>query len=214
MLGYESTLQEPLEQMISATRAVAAGTERALIVADLPFGTYEASPAQAFESGAALMRAGAHAVKFEGGVRVAPQIQLLAANGIPVMAHLGFTPQSVHSLGGNRVQAREESAAGALLADAHAVAQAGAFALVLELIPSAVASHVTGQVPIPTIGIGAGSGCDGQVLVWTDMAGMDEWAPSFVRRFGDVRGALTGAAQGYAAAVRDRSYPGPEHSFH
>jgi 3-methyl-2-oxobutanoate hydroxymethyltransferase len=159
------------------------------------------------------MKAGAHAVKFEGGARVAAHISLLASSGVPVMAHLGFTPQSVHALGGNRVQGRDEAGAAQLLADAAAVQEAGAFAVVLELIPADVAAQATAALAIPTIGIGAGPACDGQVLVWTDMAGLDEWAPSFVRRFGNLRSDLAQAAGAYAQAVRGGAYPDEEHSF-
>jgi 3-methyl-2-oxobutanoate hydroxymethyltransferase len=213
MLGLATTLPVTLDQMESATRAVAAGASRAFIVADLPFGTYETGPEQAFLSATRLMKAGAHAVKFEGGARVAPQIRLLSQSGIPVMAHLGFTPQSVNALGGNRVQGRGHGAAVELAEDALAVEQAGAFAVVLELVPAELATSVTARMDIPTIGIGAGNGTDGQVLVWTDMAGVDAWAPSFVRRFGTIRQDLTDAATAYAAAVRDATYPDSEHSF-
>ncbi|MDR2381080.1 MAG: 3-methyl-2-oxobutanoate hydroxymethyltransferase [Bifidobacteriaceae bacterium] len=213
VLGYDTTLPVTLDDVVRATRAVAAGARRAMIVADLPFGTYEASPAQCFASAVLLMKAGAQGVKFEGGARVAAQIKLLSESGIPVMAHLGFTPQSVNTLGGNRVQGRDEASAAALADDALAVQEAGAFALVLELVPAALAAQITAQLTIPTVGIGAGSGTDGQVLVWTDMAGMGDWAPSFVRRFGDVGAALRSAANAYALAVRSATYPDPDHSF-
>ncbi|MDR0366768.1 MAG: 3-methyl-2-oxobutanoate hydroxymethyltransferase, partial [Bifidobacteriaceae bacterium] len=154
-----------------------------------------------------------HAVKFEGGRRVAPHIALLSQSGVPVMAHLGFTPQSVHALGGNRVQGRDQDSADRLLADALAVQEAGAFALVLELVPTDLAASVTERLDIPTIGIGAGPGTDGQVLVWTDMAGLGPWQPSFVRRFGEVGAALADAATAYRSAVRDGSYPDQAHSF-
>ncbi|MDR1825520.1 MAG: 3-methyl-2-oxobutanoate hydroxymethyltransferase [Bifidobacteriaceae bacterium] len=213
MLGMDNTLPVTLDQMVSATAAVAVGARRALVVADLPFGTYETGPEQAFLSAARLVKAGAQAVKFEGGARVAAQIRLLSQSGIPVMAHLGFTPQSINALGGTRVQGKDDASAEVLLRDALAVQEAGAFALVLELVPADVAERVTAALEIPTIGIGAGAGCDGQVLVWTDMAGLDEWAPSFVKRFGDLRAALTEAASAYAAEVRAGTYPDPAHSF-
>ncbi|MDR3360027.1 MAG: 3-methyl-2-oxobutanoate hydroxymethyltransferase [Bifidobacteriaceae bacterium] len=213
VLGYDTTLPVTLDDAVRATRAVAAGTSRALIVADLPFGTYEASPEQSFASAAQVMRAGAQAVKFEGGARVAPQIELLAGAGVPVMAHLGFTPQSVNTLGGNRVQGRDQASAEALAADALAVQEAGAFAVVLELIPADLAASVTASLDIPTIGIGAGPGTDGQVLVWTDMAGLGDWSPSFARRFGEVGTALRVAADAYADAVRTGAYPDADHSF-
>jgi 3-methyl-2-oxobutanoate hydroxymethyltransferase len=213
MLGLDTTLPVTLDHMEAATRAVATGAHRAFVVADLPFGTYETGPEQAFASAARLMKAGAHAVKFEGGARVAPQIRLLSQSGIPVMAHLGFTPQSVNTLGGNRVQGRDEGSAVVLADDALAVERAGAFAVVLELVPAQLATGITERLTIPTIGIGAGAGTDGQVLVWTDMAGVDTWAPSFVRRFGNLRENLTEAATSYATAVRHGTYPDSEHSF-
>jgi 3-methyl-2-oxobutanoate hydroxymethyltransferase len=159
------------------------------------------------------MKAGAQAVKFEGGRRVAEQVALLTASGVPVVGHLGFTPQSVNAFGGNRVQARDEAGAHDLLSDAAALQAAGASAVVLEMVPASVAAQVTAELRIPTIGIGAGNACDGQVLVWTDMAGLDEWAPSFARRFGNLRANLTEAATAYASAVRDGTYPDESHSF-
>jgi 3-methyl-2-oxobutanoate hydroxymethyltransferase len=213
VLAYDTTLPVSLDDCVRATQAVAAGASRALVVSDLPFGTYEASPERCFDSAAALMKVGAEAVKFEGGARVAPQIELLSGAGIPVMAHLGFTPQSVNTLGGNRVQGRDAASAGRLLEDAQAVQAAGAFALVLELVPAPLAAQVTAALDIPTIGIGAGAGTDGQVLVWTDMAGMGDWQPSFVKRFGEVGAALRDAAAAYAAAVREAAYPDGAHSF-
>ncbi|MDR1799685.1 MAG: 3-methyl-2-oxobutanoate hydroxymethyltransferase [Bifidobacteriaceae bacterium] len=213
VLGMDNTLPVTLDQMVSATAAVAVGARRAMIVADLPFGTYETGPKQAFRSAARLIKAGANAVKFEGGARVAPQIQHLSQHGIPVMAHLGFTPQSINTLGGNRIQAKDDASAEVLLRDALSVQQAGAFAVVLELMPAQVAARVTAALEIPTIGIGAGAETDGQVLVWTDMAGLDDQAPTFVQRFGDLRAALLQATQAYAAAVRQGTYPDPEHSF-
>jgi 3-methyl-2-oxobutanoate hydroxymethyltransferase len=213
MLGYDTTLPVTLDDIARATAAVARGAHRALIVADLPFGTYEPSPERCFDSAAKLMRAGAHAVKLEGGARVAPQINLLTRSGIPVMAHLGFTPQSVNALGGNRVQGREAAQAAALTVDAEAVQAAGAFAIVLEMIPAFLAAELTARLAVPTVGIGAGAATDGQVLVWTDMAGLTGWAPKFARRFGEVGAALGDAARAYAEAVRDGAFPGPEHQF-
>ncbi|MDR1443191.1 MAG: 3-methyl-2-oxobutanoate hydroxymethyltransferase [Bifidobacteriaceae bacterium] len=213
VLGYDSTLPVTLDDSLRATRAVAAGSSRSLVVSDLPFGTYEASPEKCFDSAVALMKAGAEAVKFEGGARVAPQIHLLSQSGIPVMAHLGFTPQSVNTLGGNRVQGRDDASAKRLAEDALAVQDAGAFAVVLELMPATLAADLTARLDIPTIGIGAGPGTDGQVLVWTDMAGMGDWQPSFAQRFGEVGAALRVAAQAYGSAVRDGRYPSEEQSF-
>jgi 3-methyl-2-oxobutanoate hydroxymethyltransferase len=214
VLGHASTVPVTVEDILRMTAAVTRSTKRALIVADLPFGSYEASPHQAFETSVRMMKeGGAHAVKLEGGVRVAPQIRLLSENGIPVMAHIGFTPQSEHALGGFRVQGRGAGAE-QLLADAHAVQQAGAFAVVLEMVPAALAGQVTKELAIPTIGIGAGVDCDAQVLVWQDMAGLGSGRlPRFVKRYADLRGELLRAAREYADEVRDGSFPGPEHSF-
>ena len=213
MLGHDTTLPVELDEMVVATRSVARATTRALVVADLPFGTYEAGPAQALASAVRLMKAGANAVKLEGGRPRAHTVRALGEAGIPVVGHLGFTPQSVNRLGGFRVQGRGEEAAEALVADAVALAEAGAVAIVLEMVPEPVAARVTATVPVPTIGIGAGARCDGQVLVWTDMAGMTQWAPRFARRFGQVGQALRQAAQAYGEAVREGSFPTSEHSF-
>jgi 3-methyl-2-oxobutanoate hydroxymethyltransferase len=214
VLGHTSTVPVTVEDMLLLTKAVTRSTSRALIVADLPFGSYESGPQQAFETAVRLMKeGGAQAVKLEGGVRVAPQIELLTASGIPVMGHIGFTPQSEHVLGGYRVQGRGAGAE-QLLADAHAVQDAGAFAVVLEMVPAEIAGQVTKELAIPTIGIGAGADCDAQVLVWTDMAGLNGGRlPRFVKQYADLRGELLRAAQEYAAEVRDGVFPGPEHSF-
>ena len=212
-LGYDSTLPVSLDEMIVATRSVARAARRALVVADLPFGTYEASPQQALASAVRLVRAGANAVKFEGGRPRADTVRLLGQAGIPVIGHLGFTPQSVNALGGFRVQGRGEEAAETLLADAMALAEAGAAAIVLEIVPAPVAARITETCPAPIIGIGAGAQCDGQVLVWTDMAGMTDWAPRFARQFGQVGEALRQAAQAYGEAVREGAFPAEEHTF-
>ena len=206
MLGHDTTLPVELDEMVVATRSVARATTRALVVADLPFGTYEAGPEQALASAVRLMKAGANAVKLEGGRPRAHTVRALGEAGIPVVGHLGFTPQSVNRLGGFRVQGRGEEAAAAL-------AEAGAVAIVLEMVPEPVAARITELLAIPTIGIGAGARCDGQVLVWTDMAGMTDWAPRFARRFGRVGPALRQAAQAYGDAVREGSFPTSEHSF-
>jgi 3-methyl-2-oxobutanoate hydroxymethyltransferase len=213
MLGLGSTLGVTLDDIERATRAVTGAVHRALVVADLPFGTYEDSPAHAFASAARLMKAGAHAVKFEGGARVAGQVKLIAGAGVPVIGHLGFTPQSEHAMGGPRIQGRESGAAEALLADALALQDAGAAALVIELVPADVGAHLTRNLRIPTIGIGAGPHCDAQVLVWTDMAGLTPSPPRVVRTFGDLRRNLTDAASAYAQAVRSGTYPDSEHSY-
>lgn len=212
-LGYDSTLPVTLDEMVVATRAVASATSHALVVADLPFGTYEAGPEQALASAVRLVRVGANAVKLEGGHPRAATVRALTDAGVPVVGHLGFTPQSVNALGGFRVQGRGEEAADALVADALALAEAGAVALVLEMVPEALAARVTEVCPVPTIGIGAGARCDGQVLVWSDMAGMTDWAPRFARRFAEVGRVLQEAAEDYGRAVREGSFPAEEHWF-
>jgi 3-methyl-2-oxobutanoate hydroxymethyltransferase len=212
--GYESTLRITVDELIPLTRAVVAATSRALVVADLPFGSYQAGPEQALATAVRFMKeTGAHAVKLEGGRRVAPQVETLVSAGIPVMAHLGFTPQSEHALGGYRVQGRGD-AADELLEDAVALQAAGAFAVVLEMVPAVVAKRITGELLIPTIGIGAGPDCDAQVLVWQDMAGLRGGrTPRFVKRYADLRGVLEGAVAAFAEEVRTGAYPGPEHSY-
>ncbi len=214
VLGHTSTVPVTVEDMLVLVKAVTRSTKRSLIVADLPFGSYEASPQQAFATAVRMMKeGGAQAVKLEGGVRVAPQIQLLHDSGIPVMAHIGFTPQSEHALGGYRVQGRGAGAE-QLLADAHAVQEAGAFAVVLEMVPAEIAGQVTKELTIPTIGIGAGVDCDAQVLVWPDMAGFTGGrVPRFVKKYADLRAELLRAAREYADDVRGGAFPGPEHSF-
>jgi 3-methyl-2-oxobutanoate hydroxymethyltransferase len=214
VLGHTSTVPVTVEDLLLMTKAVTRSTTRVLVVADLPFGSYEAGPQQAFATSVRMMKeGGAQAVKLEGGARVAPQIRLLSENGVPVMAHVGFTPQSEHALGGYRVQGRGAGAE-QLLADAHAVQEAGAFAVVLEMVPAELAAKVTQELSIPTIGIGAGAGCDAQVLVWPDMAGLNGGrVPRFVKRYADLRGELLRAAREYADEVRGGVFPGPEHSF-
>lgn len=213
MLGHENTLPVTLDEMIPAARAVARGARRAFVVADLPFGTYEASPAQAHASAVRMMKeAGVHAVKIEGGRRIAAQVELLTQSGIPVVGHLGFTPQSENVLGGKRIQGRGD-AADRLKADALTLQDAGAVAVVLEMVPAPVARDVTEFLHIPTIGIGAGPDCDGQVLVWLDMAGMGDWSPRFAKQFGQVGEALGAAARDYVAEVTGGTFPGPEHSY-
>ncbi|MBU5423057.1 3-methyl-2-oxobutanoate hydroxymethyltransferase [Cellulomonas hominis] len=214
MLGHASPIPVTVDEMIPPTRAVVRATERALVVADLPFGTYEAGPEQARATAVRYLKeAGAHAVKFEGGERVAPQIRALTDAGVPVVAHLGFTPQSENALGGHRVQGRGDEAAERLAEDAVAVQEAGAVAVVLEMVPAPVAARITEVLRIPTIGIGAGPDCDGQVLVWTDMAGMADWQPRFAKVFAPVGELLGQAARAYAAEVRGGSFPDADHSF-
>ena len=209
ILGHSSTLPVTLEDMERATAAVARSTSRVMIVADLPFGTYEDSPEHAFASVARLMKAGAHAVKLEGGEARAHIIAALTAAGIPVCAHLGYTPQSENTLGGPRMQGRGDGA-DQLRRDSLAVQEAGAFAVVFEMVPAAIATELTQTLSIATIGIGAGPNTDGQVLVWSDMAGYSDWTPSFVHKFGQLGQALHEAASDYVGSVRERSFPGPE----
>ena len=214
MLGYENTIPVTLDEMILASRSVARATRYAMVVADLPFGSYEASPEQAFHSAARMLKeSGAQAVKIEGGKRVAAHVKLLTSAGIPVIGHLGLTPQSENILGGKRVQARSDRAAEQLCDDALALQDAGASAVVLEMVPAPVAARVTEILHIPTIGIGAGVKCDGQVLVWTDMAGITDWSPRFAKQFGQVGAALSNAARDYIDAVQTRTFPEAKHTF-
>jgi 3-methyl-2-oxobutanoate hydroxymethyltransferase len=215
VFGYESTLPVTVDELLPLVRAVVRATKRPLVVADLPFGSYEEGPAQALRTSVRFMKeGGAHAVKLEGGRRCAPQIAALTGAGIPVMAHIGFTPQSEHTLGGYRVQGRGDSAA-ELLADAYAVAEAGAFSVVLEMVPGEVAKEITHELAIPTVGIGAGPDTDAQVLVWQDMAGLRTGkAPRFVKRYADLAGVLSDASRRFADDVRDGAFPAAEHTFH
>jgi len=212
--GYPSSLGVTIDELLPLVRAVVGSTRRSLVVADLPFGSYESSPEQALASAVRMMKeAGAHAVKLEGGGRVAAQISKITDAGVPVMAHIGFTPQSEHRLGGYRIQGRG-AGADQLLADAHAVQEAGAFAVVMEMVPGDLAGQVTKELTIPTIGIGAGPNCDAQVLVWQDMAGLNTGkVPRFVKQYADLDGLLRGAAAEYAADVRGGTFPGPEHTY-
>ena len=214
--GYDTTVPVTVDELLPLVRGVVRGTSRALVVADLPFGSYQNSPAQALDTAARFLKeGGAQAVKLEGGQRVAAQVEALVAAGVPVMAHIGLTPQSVNALGGYRVQGRGDEAAHKLLQDAKALQQAGAFAVVLEVVPSEVAAQVTRELHIPTIGIGAGPSCDAQVLVWHDMAGLREGAgPKFAKQFADVGSVLRDAATRFAEEVRTGTYPGPEHEYH
>ncbi|MFD1719038.1 3-methyl-2-oxobutanoate hydroxymethyltransferase [Georgenia deserti] len=214
MHGRSTTIPVTVEEMVPAVRAVSSAVDRALVLADLPFGSYEADPRQCFETATRMLKdAGAHAVKFEGGAHLSEHVELLTRSGIPVVAHLGFTPQSENLLGGKRVQGRTEDAVERLVGDALALAEAGAVAVVLEMVPAPVAARVTEVLDIPTIGIGAGADVDGQVLVWTDMAGMTAWSPRFARQFGQVGTELYNATRAYGQAVRERTFPGEEHSF-
>jgi 3-methyl-2-oxobutanoate hydroxymethyltransferase len=212
--GYETTIPVTVEDLLPLVRAVVRGTSRPLVVADLPFGSYEEGPTQALRTAVRFMKeGGCHAVKLEGGRRVAAQIEAITNAGIPVMAHIGFTPQSEHAIGGYRVQGRGD-AADEVVADARSVADAGAFSVVLEMVPGPVAKSITHELDIPTIGIGAGAETDAQVLVWQDMAGLRTGrAPRFVKRYADLASVLTGAAKQYAEEVRDGAFPAAEHTF-
>ncbi|MER7396406.1 3-methyl-2-oxobutanoate hydroxymethyltransferase [Streptomyces sp. NPDC000151] len=215
-LGYESTVPVTMDEMTLLSAAVVRGTKRALVVADLPFGTYQEGPVQALRNATRLVKeAGVGAVKLEGGERSAEQIKLLVDAGIPVMAHIGLTPQSVNAFGGYPVQGRGEEAAQQLLRDAKAVQDAGAFSVVLEAVPAELAAEVTRSLHIPTVGIGAGLECDAQVLVWTDMAGLTKGrVPRFVKQYAQLREALGGAAQAFAEEVVGGTFPAEEHTFH
>ena len=213
VLGYPTTVPVTVDELLPMVRAVVRSTTRPLVVADLPFGSYQGSPEQALATAVRFLKeGGAQAVKLEGGRRIAPQVELLVSSGAPVMGHVGLTPQS-ELVTGLRVQGRGE-AGDALLADALALQEAGAFAVVLEAVPADLAERVTKELVIPTIGIGAGIGCDAQVLVWTDMAGLTPGKPlTFVKRYADLRGVLTDATQAFVDDVREGRFPGPEHSF-
>jgi len=212
--GHDSTIPVTVDELIPLVAAVVRGSQRAMVVADLPFGSYQESPQQALHTATRFMKeAGAHAVKLEGGERVLPHVELLTASGIPVMAHLGLTPQSVHQFGGYKVQGRGE-AGQRLILDAKHMQQAGAFATVLEVVPSDLAEAVTRAVAIPTIGIGAGPHTDAQVLVWQDMMGLTPGpGPKFVKRYADLRTVMIDAVQTWASEVVGGVYPGPEHQY-
>ncbi|MDT9594942.1 3-methyl-2-oxobutanoate hydroxymethyltransferase [Nocardioides zeae] len=214
VLGNETSLPVTVDELIPLTRAVARSARRALVLADLPFGSYQASEEQAYLTAARFMKeAGAHGVKLEGGAEMAATIRKLTDGGIPVCAHIGFTPQSEHTLGGYRVQGRGD-AAERVLRDAHAVAEAGAFAVVMEMVPGDVAAQVTKELAIPTVGIGAGAETDAQVLVWQDAFGLRSGRmPRFVKQYVDVRSVLLEGARAYAHDVRAGTFPGPEHTF-
>ena len=212
--GYDSTIPVTVDDLLPLVGGVVRGSSRAMVVADMPFGSYQGSPAQALENAARFMKeSGAHAVKLEGGARVLPQVELLVSAGIPVMGHLGLTPQSVHAFGGYRVQGRGEDGA-RLLQDAKALQSAGAFAVVLEVVPADLAARVTDLLSIPTDGIGAGAATDAQVIVWQDMAGLTPGRTAkFVKKYADLHGVLHDASRAWAADVVAGSYPGPEHSY-
>ena len=214
--GYESSLPVTVDEMVPLVRAVTRSVKRALVVADLPFGSYQLSPEQALATSVRMMKEGrAHAVKLEGGRAFAPHVRAITQAGVPVMGHIGFTPQSEHNLGGYRIQGRGAAAGDELVADAVALQEAGAFSVVMEMVPAEAAKRVTHELEIPTIGIGAGPDCDAQVLVWQDMMGLRQGkAPRFVKRYADLAGVMTGAVEQFAAEVRGRQFPAPEHVFH
>lgn len=215
MLGYEDTISVTMEDMIHHSGAVARGTKNALVICDMPFMSYQTSVYDAVVNAGRLMKEGrAGAVKLEGGIEVCPQIKAIVDAGIPVCAHLGLTPQSINAFGGFKVQGKTEAAAKKLLEDAKAVEAAGAFAVVLECVPAKIAELVTKEVHIPTIGIGAGNVCDGQVLVYQDMLGMfSDFTPKFVRKFADIGTIMKDAFRAYDEAVKDGSFPAKEHEY-
>lgn len=213
-LGYENTIQVTVDELIPLARAVVRSTKRAMIIADLPFGSYESSPERALATAMRFMKeSGVQGVKLEGGERVLPQIRALVGAGIPVMAHIGLTPQSLHQLGGYRVQGRGEEGA-LLLESARAVQSAGAFAVVLELIPAQLAAQVTAELTIPTIGIGAGNNCDAQVLVWSDLMGLAEKTPKLAKVYRNLRKEISDGVHEWAHDVTTGLFPGPEQTFH
>ncbi|GGK86065.1 3-methyl-2-oxobutanoate hydroxymethyltransferase [Salinibacterium xinjiangense] len=212
--GYETTLPVTIDDLIPLARAVAGAVTRAFVVADMPFGSYESGPDEALHTAFRFMKeTGAHAVKLEGGTRSAKQIKRIVSAGVPVMAHIGFTPQSEHGLGGHVIQGRGDGIE-QLLADAHAVEKAGAFAVVLEMVPAEAAARVTRELSIPTIGVGAGPHVDGQLLVWTDWAGFTKGRiPKFVKQYANLRKTLSDAVAEYRGDVAEGIYPGPDHSY-
>ena len=214
VFANETSLPVTVDELIPLVRAVSRSVKRAFVLADLPFGSFQASPEQAFHTAVRFMKeANAHGVKLEGGLAIVPQVKLLTDAGIPVCAHIGFTPQSEHNLGGYRIQGRGDGAA-RMVEEAKALEEAGAFAIVMEMVPSSVAAEVTKALRIPTVGIGAGIDCDAQVLVWQDMMGLRTGkAPRFVKRYADLHGVMLDAARQYVADVQDGTFPAQEHSF-
>jgi 3-methyl-2-oxobutanoate hydroxymethyltransferase len=211
--GEENTIPVTVDELIPLTRAVVKSTSRALVVADFPFGSYESGPEQALATGIRFFKeAKAHAVKLEGGARIVAQIKSLIESGIPVMGHLGLTPQSVHALGGFKVQGRGQDGQ-RIKADARALQSAGVFALVLELVPQDLAREIAQELTIPVIGIGAGNGCDAQVLVWTDLMGLTPSAPKLAKAYRNLRQEMTNATKEWASDVASGQFPGPEQSF-
>ncbi|MER6938765.1 3-methyl-2-oxobutanoate hydroxymethyltransferase [Nocardioides sp. NPDC127514] len=214
VLGNETSLPVTVDELLPLTRAVSRSVKRAMVVGDLPFGSYQASPEQGYLTAVRFMKeAGAHCVKLEGGAEMAPVIKKLTEGGIPVIAHIGFTPQSEHVLGGYRVQGRGDTS-DRIIDDAKAVQEAGAFAVVMEMVPGEVAAQISKELDIPTIGIGAGPDCDGQVLVWQDAFGMRSGKMArFVKQYADVKSVLSEGAEAYISDVKGSTFPGPEHTF-
>ncbi len=214
MHGYESTVPVPLDLMIMHGAAVVRGSSQALVVVDMPFGSYEESPSQAFSNAARVMKeTGCGAIKLEGGSRMADTIRFLTERGIPVMAHIGLTPQSVNMMGGFKTQGRQEAEWAAIEEDARAISDAGAFSVVLEGMAELLAARITKDIPIPTIGIGASAECDGQILVLEDMLGLSPRVPKFVKEFAGLGQAIESAVSDYAREVRERTFPAPEHTY-
>jgi 3-methyl-2-oxobutanoate hydroxymethyltransferase len=214
MHGFETTVPVTLDMMILQGRAVMRGSKHALVVVDMPFGSYEASKEQAFHTAARILKeTHCGAVKLEGGKRMAETIAFLTERGIPVMGHIGLTPQSINTLGTFRAQGRDEANWAPIEEDARAVADAGAFSFVIEAVAEPLAAKITKSVGVPTIGIGASAACDGQVLVLEDMLGLSPWTPKFVKRYGDLGPAIQAAIEAYASDVRSRAFPGPEHVY-
>ncbi|MDP8927117.1 MAG: 3-methyl-2-oxobutanoate hydroxymethyltransferase [Actinomycetota bacterium] len=215
VLGYSSTVPVSIDEMLHHVRAVSRGTRRSLVVADMPFGSYQDGPSQALANAIRFLKeGGANAVKLEGGRRMVEVTSSLVGAGIPVMGHLGLTPQSINQFGGFKVQGRDEEAAQRILDDAVALADAGAFAIVLECVPAELGRRVTEAVAVPTIGIGAGPGTDGQVLVWHDFLGLTSGRlPRFVKQYANLRGEIAAAVKAFASEVADGDYPGVEHTY-
>ena len=214
MHGFETTVPVTLDMMILQGHAVMRGSKHALVVVDMPFGSYEASKEQAFHSAVRILKeTHCGAVKLEGGARMAETVAFLSERGVPVMGHIGLTPQSINTLGSFRAQGRDEGSWDPILRDAQAISDAGAFSVVIEAVAEPLARKITQTIAIPTIGIGASSACDGQVLVLEDMLGLSPRTPKFVRRYGDLGPAIEAAIQGYASDVRSRAFPGPEHVY-
>lgn len=214
VFGYDTTIPVTVDELIPLTAAVVRGAKRSLVIGDMPFGSYENGPDEALATATRFMKeTGCHAVKLEGGIRSSKQIKRIVRAGIPVMAHIGYTPQSEHGLGGHIIQGRGEEAE-QLLVDAHAVEDAGAFAVVLEMVPSGIAAQVTEELAIPTISVGAGPHCDGQLLVWSDWAGFTRGRiPRFVRKYADIGSTLLDAASVFRQDVEAGVYPAAEHEY-